>query len=758
MENDDTAESFSTLFSEVNRSYVGTTQVTVSASVLVSTIWLTDKGFSAGSTHFFRDGGSIPDDFDTEDAPNDVETVRDPIPNESFEFNAVDYSFEEIRNNDSQDSSQDSAPALHCDTERGSATATEPESDCEQGYIPDAISFPGNDNVAITTAAIDYTDSNVDGTPAARAAAATESFGSDDEEAKDKEAEKEPLDDVDRNNDSNGSADSYTICKESQASLLVGKEGDSSPLDDSIIIVDEEAENLPPSAPTAPHLPRKVLILITTNDSKMKKSNLFHVLYQLVRIDIQTAPSDLIKPQDKPLEPINNPIRGTNGSLENNECVKLHDEPDNLTVGKEVDPHLGSGELGSENPSREQASEGSPIARSAPAEPATVTGASSADERVAEKECLEEAHATGVSVVAHSILQEENNILQESITEIIEETEPLGHVHQSSESNKSDTSADSYTTCPESQLWSIANFVFDSEEGDITPLDDSILEVDEKTDNLPPSAPTTLTTSVAPVQIPISEKPSRLESFHKVCQDLPHEHVTVPKPESDCIQGYIPAAISSPGNDNVVITTAAIDHTESNIDGTPTARAASGTASSDSDDDERAEDKEAEKDLWMTSIGTTIQTDLRIPTQPARNLRHLLLKILLPQQHQIMAASSQMIIAAKSSPLELFHKASQDLTSMDSCRVMTLLPWAIARENASPNLVRVSNKVVAVGDLHGDIYLLSEVFNTQTQPFILLGHYVDRRMYGTNILIMLLLLKYEHGVDITPLRGNHECQ
>ncbi|PIC19667.1 hypothetical protein B9Z55_025134 [Caenorhabditis nigoni] len=110
-----------------------------------------------------------------------------------------------------------------------------------------------------------------------------------------------------------------------------------------------------------------------------------------------------------------------NGSLENNEDVKLHDEPDNSTVGREVDPHLGSGELESENPSREQAeiqgSEGRPITRSALAEPATVTGASSAksataigafsaDECVAEKEGLKGAHATGTSVVAHSVLQE----------------------------------------------------------------------------------------------------------------------------------------------------------------------------------------------------------------------------------------------------------------------------------------------------------------------------------------------------------------
>ncbi|PIC19678.1 hypothetical protein B9Z55_025142 [Caenorhabditis nigoni] len=79
-----------------------------------------------------------------------------------------------------------------------------------------------------------------------------------------------------------------------------------------------------------------------------------------------------------------------------------------------------------------------------------------------------------------------------------------------------------------------------------------------------------------------------------------------------------------------------------------------------------------------------------------------------------MAASSQMIIAAKSSPLELFYKVCQDLTSMDSCRVMTLLQWDVARENASPNLARVSNKAVAIGDHHGDIYPLSEVSNTQT--------------------------------------------
>ncbi|XP_951856.1 serine/threonine protein phosphatase pp2a catalytic subunit, putative [Theileria annulata] len=78
------------------------------------------------------------------------------------------------------------------------------------------------------------------------------------------------------------------------------------------------------------------------------------------------------------------------------------------------------------------------------------------------------------------------------------------------------------------------------------------------------------------------------------------------------------------------------------------------------------------------------------------------------------------------------------------------------------NILFIKAPVTVVGDIHGQLYDLKELFriagSAPNTNFLFLGDYVDRGYYSVEsvILIVSLKVRYKHRVFI--IRGNHECR
>ena len=76
--------------------------------------------------------------------------------------------------------------------------------------------------------------------------------------------------------------------------------------------------------------------------------------------------------------------------------------------------------------------------------------------------------------------------------------------------------------------------------------------------------------------------------------------------------------------------------------------------------------------------------------------------------------------------------------------------------------VAVHRPVTVVGDIHGQIYDLLELFNISGLPpetaFLFLGDYVDRGYYSVESVSLVLALKVRYPDKVTVLRGNHESR
>ena len=69
----------------------------------------------------------------------------------------------------------------------------------------------------------------------------------------------------------------------------------------------------------------------------------------------------------------------------------------------------------------------------------------------------------------------------------------------------------------------------------------------------------------------------------------------------------------------------------------------------------------------------------------------------------------------------------------------------IAKE---PNLIRIGEPIVIVGDLHGQFYdlihMLEKAGDPQDINYLFLGDYVDRGIYGMEVVMCLLCIKVSH--------------
>jgi serine/threonine-protein phosphatase 2B catalytic subunit len=100
---------------------------------------------------------------------------------------------------------------------------------------------------------------------------------------------------------------------------------------------------------------------------------------------------------------------------------------------------------------------------------------------------------------------------------------------------------------------------------------------------------------------------------------------------------------------------------------------------------------------------------------------------------------------------------------IDKPELIQLISRATRLMKEEPNVIRIKEPVVIVGDIHGQFYDLIHMFEKVVDQRMLpktnilfLGDYVDRGSYSIEVCIFLFALKIAFPKEVTMLRGNHE--
>lgn len=82
-----------------------------------------------------------------------------------------------------------------------------------------------------------------------------------------------------------------------------------------------------------------------------------------------------------------------------------------------------------------------------------------------------------------------------------------------------------------------------------------------------------------------------------------------------------------------------------------------------------------------------------------------------------------------------------------------------------PNMIRVQEPVIIIGDIHGQFYDMIHMFEKVVDPkgipgtnLLFLGDYVDRGIFSLEVMIFLFCLKLNFPRNVVMLRGNHESR
>ncbi|OHS97541.1 putative serine/threonine-protein phosphatase C26H8.05c [Tritrichomonas foetus] len=111
-----------------------------------------------------------------------------------------------------------------------------------------------------------------------------------------------------------------------------------------------------------------------------------------------------------------------------------------------------------------------------------------------------------------------------------------------------------------------------------------------------------------------------------------------------------------------------------------------------------------------------------------------------------------------------------DCRVIDEPTVVKLLYQFMELLHLENNIIFLSSEVIVVGDIHGQLFDLYEMFNAsggmdpgsfkfnKNSKYLFLGDYVDRGYHSLNTFLFLVTLKLEFPGQFTLLRGNHESR
>ena len=82
--------------------------------------------------------------------------------------------------------------------------------------------------------------------------------------------------------------------------------------------------------------------------------------------------------------------------------------------------------------------------------------------------------------------------------------------------------------------------------------------------------------------------------------------------------------------------------------------------------------------------------------------------------------------------------------------------------NKEPAVLKIDSEIITVGDIHGNLESLINIFKTNGDPentkYLFLGDYIDRGQNSCEVIILLFAYKILYPNNIFLMRGNHEFQ
>lgn len=103
----------------------------------------------------------------------------------------------------------------------------------------------------------------------------------------------------------------------------------------------------------------------------------------------------------------------------------------------------------------------------------------------------------------------------------------------------------------------------------------------------------------------------------------------------------------------------------------------------------------------------------------------------------------------------------QGALKKDQC--MKILMKVLKVFQDEPNMIKTSEPIAILGDIHGQYYDLCQYFENYGDPsqklkYLFMGDYVDRGVQGVQCCLLLFAMKIEMHKEVLLLRGNHESR